>query len=131
MHGDETVGRQLIIYFAEYLLKNYGKQKRVTDLLDTVEIYLLPSLNPDGFASSLEGSCRFHPGRRNANNVDLNRDFPKRFNFPFNSSMDEMLEGRQPETKAMMNWIKNEPFVLVCFRYSCPCYLLDQLFFAD
>ena len=114
MHGDETVGRQLIIYFAEYLLKNYGNETRVTDLVDTVEIYLMPSLNPDGFANSLEGSCTYNPGRRNGNGVDLNRDFPKRFNFPFNSDMAEMEEGRQPETIAMMRWIKNEPFVLVC-----------------
>lgn len=49
MHGDETVGRQLIIYLAEYLLSNYNSDPRVTKLVDTIDIYLMPSMNPDGF----------------------------------------------------------------------------------
>ena len=57
MHGDETVGRQLVIYFAEFLLQNYDKDERVKKLVDSIEIYLMPSLNPDGFAVSPEGSC--------------------------------------------------------------------------
>ena len=57
MHGDETVGRQLVIYFAEFLLQNYDKDERIKELVDSIEIYLMPSLNPDGFAVSPEGSC--------------------------------------------------------------------------
>ncbi|PZC77165.1 hypothetical protein B5X24_HaOG203643 [Helicoverpa armigera] len=56
MHGDESVGRQLTIYLAEYLLDNYGKDDRVTRMLNTTDIHLMPSLNPDGFESS-EVSC--------------------------------------------------------------------------
>ena len=29
MHGDETVGRQMIIYLAHYLLQNYRRDRRV------------------------------------------------------------------------------------------------------
>lgn len=53
MHGDESVGRQLIIYLAEYLLLNYGIDPRVTKLLNTTDIYLMPSMNPDGFEKSM------------------------------------------------------------------------------
>jgi carboxypeptidase D len=53
MHGDETVGRQLLVYLAEYLLRNYGKVKEVTDIVDQTDIYLMPSLNPDGFERSV------------------------------------------------------------------------------
>lgn len=52
MHGDESIGRQLMIYLAQYLLANYGKDDRVTKLLNTTDIHLMPSLNPDGYASS-------------------------------------------------------------------------------
>ena len=30
MHGNEAVGRQLVIFMAEYLLTNYGEDRRVT-----------------------------------------------------------------------------------------------------
>lgn len=52
MHGDETVGRELMIFLAEYLLKNYGSDARVTYLVNTTDIFLMPSLNPDGFEAS-------------------------------------------------------------------------------
>lgn len=43
MHGDETLGRQLILYMAEYLLKHYASDPRVRRLVDTTEIHLMPS----------------------------------------------------------------------------------------
>lgn len=52
MHGDETVGREMLIYLAEYLLYNYGKISEVTKLVDTTDIFLMPSMNPDGFENS-------------------------------------------------------------------------------
>lgn len=52
MHGDETVGREMLIYLAEYLLYNYGKIPEVTKLVDTTDIFLMPSMNPDGFENS-------------------------------------------------------------------------------
>lgn len=52
MHGDETIGRELLIYLAQYLLENYGHVEEVTRLLNTTDIYLMPTMNPDGFARS-------------------------------------------------------------------------------
>lgn len=52
MHGDETIGRELLIYLAQYLLNNYNKIPEVTQLVDTTDIFLMPSMNPDGFERS-------------------------------------------------------------------------------
>lgn len=53
MHGDESIGRQLVIYLAQYLLRNYGKVDRITKLVDSVDIHLMASMNPDGYENSL------------------------------------------------------------------------------
>ena len=52
MHGDEPVGRELMIFLAKYLLYNYGKDPRVTRLVNNTDIFIMPSLNPDGFEKS-------------------------------------------------------------------------------
>uniref|UniRef100_A0A1B6CAF2 Peptidase M14 domain-containing protein n=1 Tax=Clastoptera arizonana TaxID=38151 RepID=A0A1B6CAF2_9HEMI len=113
MHGDETLGRQLLIYLSQYLLENYNVLERITTLVDSVDIFLMPSLNPDGFASSMEGHCdslNDYVGRSNANGVDLNRDFPDQFKDK--TYNEAMFLTRQPETLAIMAWIVNNPFVL-------------------
>ena len=101
MHGDEVVGRQVLIYLIEYLLKNYNKDLKITNLIDNTRIHILCSLNPDGFEKARTSGIR--NGRRNANNIDLNRNFPD----PFDATGD-----MQPETKAAINWIRDIPFVL-------------------
>ncbi|XP_046386124.1 carboxypeptidase D [Ischnura elegans] len=113
MHGDETIGRELVIALAQYLLLNYGKDERVTKLVNTTDIFLMPSLNPDGFENSEEGLCESKDntvGRDNAHHVDLNRDFPDQFDS--NKEEHSLVEGREPETLAMMTWIVSNPFVL-------------------
>ncbi|CAG5047116.1 unnamed protein product [Parnassius apollo] len=115
MHGDESVGRQLMVFLGQYLLINYGKDDRVTRLVNTTDIHLMPSLNPDGFEMSKEGECESlqEPnGRNNAKGVDLNRDFPDQFDH--NRSRDDayLFGGRQPETAALMRWVLKKQFVL-------------------
>ncbi|XP_011647483.1 carboxypeptidase D-like [Pogonomyrmex barbatus] len=117
MHGDETVGRQMLIILGQYLLDRYGKDDRITQLVNQTDIYLMPSMNPDGFENSVEGKCESkedYSGRENANHVDLNRDFPDQFDRRLSQLKKGMsiLNGRQNETVAMMTWISNEPFVL-------------------
>jgi len=107
MHGNEVVGRQLLIYLAEYLAGGYYTNRRISHLLNTTEVFLMPSLNPDGYSQSKEGVCN-GPGRNNANNVDLNRNFPKQFDEP----LSRLRVGREKETLAAMDWVTRQPFVL-------------------
>uniref|UniRef100_T1J6F0 Peptidase M14 domain-containing protein n=1 Tax=Strigamia maritima TaxID=126957 RepID=T1J6F0_STRMM len=109
IHGNEPVGKQLLIYFAHYLLTNYGLDRRITRLINSTEIHLLPSINPDGFEISKEGDCEGLVGRENANKKDLNRDFPDQFK---QQDYEMITKDRQPETLALMTWIMNNSFVL-------------------
>jgi carboxypeptidase D len=90
MHGDEVVGKEMLYHLIDYLTDQDGTDPRVTRALDDTDLWILPSMNPDGTAL----------GRRyNASWVDLNRDFPDQFVDPVNTPA-----GRQPETAAVMNW---------------------------
>ncbi|XP_038550235.1 carboxypeptidase D isoform X2 [Micropterus salmoides] len=107
MHGDETVSRQVLVYLVEYLLAEYGEEPRITELVDTTDIYIMPSMNPDGFEKSIEGDCNGdNEGRNNARNKDLNRSFPDQFDGT-SVSPDSI-----PEVMAVIRWIKEKKFVL-------------------
>jgi len=108
MHADETVGREILLMLAEYLVRNYGVLDRVTHLLDTTEVHLVPTMNPDGYENT--NFLGHSPTRGNAEGVDLNRDFPTWEDLGKDRS--SLLSGRQPETAALMSWILDNPFVL-------------------
>ena len=102
MHGDETVGRELIIYLSQYLLYHHVSDSQAHKILQSMRLFLMPTLNPDGFEMSREGLCS-GGHRRNFNNKDLNRNFPDQF---ASSYVTEHLKP-EVETKAMMDWINN------------------------
>lgn len=60
MHGDETVGRQLLVYLAQYLLGNYERILDVSQLVNSTDIFLMPTMNPDGYARSQVCFCLSH-----------------------------------------------------------------------
>ena len=47
-HSGEVTSSECVMWMAQYLLENYGKDPEVTHLLDTKTIYLRPVNNPDG-----------------------------------------------------------------------------------
>lgn len=110
MHGDEVVGRELMIYLTRLLTSDYAKAPRIRSLVDNAQIYILPSMNPDGFEARR---------RYNSRGVDLNRDFPD-----FTSDPYDTPAGRAPETQAVMALHARHQFVLavnfhggeVCFN---------------
>ncbi|XP_068132803.1 carboxypeptidase M isoform X2 [Hyperolius riggenbachi] len=104
MHGNEPVGRELMLHLIEYLLTSYQSDSNITQLIMKTRIHIMPSMNPDGFENSIAPDCDSTNGRPNQNGYDLNRNFPDAFEqntFPI-----------QPETQAVMNWLTTETFVL-------------------
>jgi carboxypeptidase D len=106
MHGNEVVGRELLLYLVKYLCERYQTDERVTRILDTTRVHLMPSMNPDGYEIAREGDDSSAVGRGNAKNIDLNRNFPDQYVV---NQFNRLIE---PETKAVMDWILSEPFVL-------------------
>lgn len=98
MHGDEITGRELLPFLIEDMIDGYGNDAAITELINNTEIYIMPSMNPDG-------SKRRR--RYNANNVDLNRDFPD-----FTRGDGNTMQGREPETKAVMKFQAQRNFSL-------------------
>ena len=101
IHGDEVVGRELLLGLARALCEQHGHDSAITTLLQTVEIHLLFSMNPDGFVLKT---------RNNANDKDLNRGFPDWGDL--GREQIQRLEGREPEVEAAMKWISSNSFLL-------------------
>ena len=98
MHGDEVVGKELMVGLLNLLTDSYGTDPRITNLVNDTDIWIMPSMNPDGTELGQRG---------NANFADLNRDFPDQFVDDVNTTV-----GRQPETAAIMNWRAGRSIVL-------------------
>lgn len=106
MHGNEVVGRELLLLLAKYLCENYKLNDRITKLIESTRIHIMPSMNPDGYEMSTEGDETSIVGRANAHNIDLNRNFPDQY------GTNRFNVKHEPETLAVMNWTLSIPFVL-------------------
>jgi|YNPMSStandDraft_1061717.scaffolds.fasta_scaffold00266_18 PKD repeat protein len=106
MHGDETTGYVLLLRLINYLATNYGINTRITNIVNSIELFICPLANPDGTYAAgnntVSGATRY-----NANNVDLNRNYP-------DPRAGQHPDGNawQPETVAFMNYANVHNFVM-------------------
>ena len=106
MHGDEPVGMELCLHLIDVLLNEYGANPRITNLVNTTAIWILPCMNPDG----LEAYSRY-----NAQGYDLNRRFPAYpgdFTGTFYDGAPLGTAGRPTEVMRVQEWIAANRFVL-------------------
>jgi hypothetical protein len=123
IHGDEPPVTEMCLYFIDLLLTEYGQDDRITNLINSTAIWIVPLMNPDGLEL----------GRRaNAKGYDLNRNFPLLTDSSGNIFTGEPLEAetltRQTEVRHIMNWTVENSFVLsasfhtgsllVCYPYG-------------
>lgn len=113
MHGDEIAGYPMMLNLIDYLLTaykdvNHPRHAEIKRLLDNSEVWINPLANPDGTYhgsannTSVEGAIR-----GNANNIDLNRNYPD----PDDGTNPDG-NVHQVETIAFMNFANSKHFVL-------------------
>ncbi|KAK3801983.1 hypothetical protein RRG08_064577 [Elysia crispata] len=133
MHGNEVVGKEMLLYLMVAMCEEYKKNSPLAKfIVSQTRVHILPSMNPDGWQAAFKemkekGDAGWLTGRSNANDVDLNRNFPdlnakiyenERKHKGRNNhlvkvdkaiAMDKSL---QPETRAVMRWLARIGFVL-------------------
>lgn len=117
MHGNEPVGRELLIHLAKYLLKGHEQNdSETTNILEEINLSILPTMNPDGFSRGNESFCSggtYEKGRLNEGRKDLNRNFPTWLDWRRSrNSRFDIEAGREKETLLLMDWIMKGYFHL-------------------
>ncbi|XP_041065106.1 carboxypeptidase N catalytic chain [Carcharodon carcharias] len=124
MHGNEVLGRELLIQLAQYLCEEYNlRNPRITHLIHQTRIHILPSMNPDGYevaADQVTEANIYLTGRANARGVDLNRNFPdlhvalqkQKSRNHHMSLAPNWQEQAEQETYAVIRWLQSYNFVL-------------------
>uniref|UniRef100_A0A1A7YYA6 Carboxypeptidase N catalytic chain n=1 Tax=Iconisemion striatum TaxID=60296 RepID=A0A1A7YYA6_9TELE len=127
MHGNEVLGRELLIKFSQFLCEEYrAGNQRIMRLIHDTRIHILPSMNPDGYEVAARQGPELNGylvGRGNAREIDLNRNFPdlnalmyyyeksngRNHHLPLPDNWEHQVE---PETLAVIKWMQNYNFVL-------------------
>ncbi|XP_063039644.1 probable carboxypeptidase X1 [Engraulis encrasicolus] len=135
MHGNEVVGRELVLNLMQYMCREYKKKNpRIVRLVQLTRIHLLPSMNPDGYEMAYaKGSelAGWAEGRYSYEYIDMAHNFADLNNIMWDEK--ELAEDKSkvsnhyipipeyytwenatiaPETRAVISWMQAIPFVL-------------------
>ncbi|MEM1331006.1 MAG: M14 family zinc carboxypeptidase [Planctomycetota bacterium] len=110
-HAREWVSPATMTYFIETLAEGYGSDPRITALLDTARVVIVPIVNPDGYEYSWTSERYWRKNRRNngdgTRGVDLNRNWSFLWGGPGSSgtTSEDIYRGptpfSEPETSAV------------------------------
>ncbi|XP_022075502.2 inactive carboxypeptidase-like protein X2 [Acanthochromis polyacanthus] len=136
LHGNEALGRELILLLMQYLCKEYkDRNPRAQRLVEGIRIHLVPSLNPDGHETAFEvGSelSSWMTGHFTEDGFDIFQNFPDlnsilwdaedkgmvpkltpNHHVPIPDDSDAGSSGKMAvETRAIISWMESHPFVL-------------------
>jgi len=114
-HAREWLSPMSVCWTAEHLALGYGVDPQITDLLNAVEVHIIPVVNPDGFEFSHDLDRYWRKNRRvnggGSFGVDLNRNWSYQFGGASTSSSgsSEIYKGTapfsEPETAALSAYI--------------------------
>lgn len=129
-HAREPIGANICLKLMQDLCEGYSRDREIANWVDSIEIWLVPIVNPDGYQYIFENNLRFPWWRKNLRDndgdgvfnplydgVDLNRNY----DFNWDQGGDGkpsswFFRGRTPfsekETQAIMNLAMRENFAI-------------------
>jgi len=131
IHAEEFIGTAVAMEVCRELAEKSGNDPALKDLLNQIEIDIIPVHNPDGYARvyNTNGKGGEKGMRKNAGGVDLNRNFPV---VPGAKSLHPLAGNRrprssyymgpeplsEPESRAMAELVKNDHYFVVFNLHS-------------
>ena len=147
MHAREYIATIFLMYMVDRYAYSYVKDEwadgySVRKALESITFVVVPMMNPDGtnivqngfdaaadpeYVSSLPitewgGSNRWESWKSNARGVDLNQNYPAKWEFdyeePSSAHYGGPYENSEPETQAMVNLINQTDFEILASFHS-------------
>lgn len=126
-HAREWPATQMAMRLIKYLVENFGKESRVSKLLLTTEIWIVPVANPDGYEYTFTNERLWRKNLRDidangmisaSDGVDLNRNFDSHWGLDDEGSApvtsDDNYRGTaphsEPETLAVAEFVQAHDF---------------------
>ncbi len=119
IHAREPGGVSTLFGFVWHLVRNYGNDPEVTELLNSRRLYFIPIVNPDGYVYNESSDGYWRKNKRDNDNdgifeesddgVDLNRNFSYEWGYDDNGSSPDPTTNTyrgpypfsEPETQAV------------------------------
>lgn len=115
MHAREWLATMTTTCIADRFVRDYGTDPHVTELVDALDIYVIPIINPDGYVHSWQSDRYWRKNRREGYGVDLNRNWGHGWGGQGASTnpYDETYRGAgpfsEPETQVVRDFMAARP----------------------
>jgi len=113
-HAREWISPMTVMFIANQLITQYGKDTNITRYLDKLEFVIIPVANPDGYEYTSKSDRLWRKNRRKNSasyGVDMNRNWDSDWGGPGSSGdqFSDIYRGpsvfSEPETKAISNYV--------------------------
>jgi hypothetical protein len=105
-HAREWLSPMVVMGIADGLVTRYESDARVRAVVDALDVYVVPVMNPDGYLRTFDGNRLQRKNLRPTCNVDINRNFATAFGqMVTNNCRSETTSGpaafSEPESQAL------------------------------
>jgi hypothetical protein len=144
-HGDEVLGMEIVIAWAEELVYKSKTDKEIKKILDNYRFWIIPTVNPEGwrvFSQGLYQNKRKNNRDTDGNGkldirtdgVDLNRNYPVFWDAdavvpPTHQNYKGTAPASEPEIQAVLALAQKHHFELAIFYHSSSSGMISEKIF--